>query len=171
MAETMELGQAIFGNPTGDFGMPPYADALLGGLLDEIERVYWNREQKAWEKYEDPSIPGIVFRPYYWGDDEEKAALPNFEVEGNPQKVRWYKHAKRGTNCEFEYSPEEWARWFDCAYAHIKAEDLRVIGRVMGTSEQGEEDGNRNQARQSRSFSAPANARREGDVAGETSSS
>jgi hypothetical protein len=46
-----ELGQAVFGNPTGIYELPEFAEALLKYLLDEIERIYWNVNQKKWEGY------------------------------------------------------------------------------------------------------------------------
>ena len=65
-----ELGQAIFGNATGEYDCPNFVDAFLEHICREIERVYWNIHQKEWDGYSgvDPQIPGIEYRPYYWGD-------------------------------------------------------------------------------------------------------
>lgn len=65
---TPELGQAAFGNPTGEYDCPEYVDAFVAALINEIHRVFWNREQRKWDEYEDPKIPGIEFRPYSWSD-------------------------------------------------------------------------------------------------------
>lgn len=75
----VELGQYAFGNPWGDYPGPQLVDALVREILSEIDRVFWNKNQRHWDKREDPGIPGIEFRPYYWGDDEAIAALPNLK--------------------------------------------------------------------------------------------
>lgn len=35
-------------------------------------------------------------RPYYWGDDERIARLPNFVFKPTDYKLRWYKYPLRG---------------------------------------------------------------------------
>lgn len=105
----MELGQIAFGNPTGEYETPEHAEALIEYLFSEIDRVYWNREQEEWGRNYDPRIPGIVFRPYHWGDDEE-ASKPNFESFN--QEIRWYKYPGRGVTHSKEMSEEEWIEWF-----------------------------------------------------------
>ncbi|HUU93150.1 MAG TPA: hypothetical protein VM238_18305 [Phycisphaerae bacterium] len=63
-----ELGQAVFGAAWSEHEMPDFASALLETLLVMVGNAYWNREQKDWDWLVDPKIPGIEFRPYYWGD-------------------------------------------------------------------------------------------------------
>ena len=110
---TVELGQALFGNPVGEYDMPEYATALLHTLLHQMEIEFWKREQKNWERYEDPQIPGIVYRPYCWcncGDEhtpECPARLSNFEYDG--VEIRWYKYPGRGMTCNKELTPNEWS--------------------------------------------------------------
>jgi hypothetical protein len=77
-----EIGQAVFGNPTGAYDCPEFVDAFLSHILSEIARVFWNKNQRKWDSYEDPQIAGVEFRPYYWGDctcgyDILKAAWEN----------------------------------------------------------------------------------------------
>ncbi|GAH04658.1 unnamed protein product, partial [marine sediment metagenome] len=36
-----ELGQAFFGNPMGQYECPEFVEALIGFILDEMERIYW----------------------------------------------------------------------------------------------------------------------------------
>ena len=130
-----ELGQMIFGNPTGDYDCPDYVITLLEGLLGEIERVYWNRGQEAWERFHDPKIPGITFRPYYWGDDETEASLPNFVVEGVNAEIRWYKHPHRGVSATVNWDPDQWVVWFDVAMKLItehEDEQERIERKVEG---------------------------------------
>ena len=125
-----ELGQMTFGNPTGMFAVPEFAAALIGYCLDEIERVFWNVNQREWDRYEDPSIPGIEYRPYYWGECECggqhvsgcPVELPNFKFEA--VEIRWYKYPGRGMNCNIDQDAERWSEWFDRALTAIRAKDI-----------------------------------------------
>src|SRR3990167_8428012 len=97
-----EMGQAMFGNPTGRYELPEYAEAMLFHIFKEIERMYWNNNQAQWENYQDPGIPGIEVRPYYWGNEEDekdrkRMELPNFQFERG--QIRWYKYPGRGMSC------------------------------------------------------------------------
>lgn len=124
---SLELGQMVFGNPTGAYGMPLYADALLESLLSEIERVFWNTKQKEWDRFDDPEIPGVTFHPYYWGDDLEKSSLPNFLSDLFPaQEIRWYKHPGRGTSCTVEYTPAQWVEWYTAVHSQINKADVDI---------------------------------------------
>lgn len=121
-ATTPEAGQASCGKPRGGYEMPDYARALLLNLLDEIDRVYWNREQDQWEPGEDPRIPGIVYRPFWWGkEDAPEAKLPNFEFEG--VELRWYQHPGRGMSANRDMTPAEWCAWYSRCLAIIEAHD------------------------------------------------
>lgn len=125
-----ELGQLIFGNPTGDFETEEWADALVEGLLAEIDRVYWNKNQKEWNRCADPSLDGIEFNPYYWGDiestDPEDVAereKPNLKFSFSPLEIRWYKHPGRGQSSNLDWSPAEWCAWYVLALRVIRASD------------------------------------------------
>ena len=95
----------------GPVEAPAYVCALLEGLLTEVARVFGNREQHPWDCYEDPRIPGITFRGFYWGDDEAIAALPNLEAAG--VSIRWYKHPGRSVTVDKERTPAEWCAWYE----------------------------------------------------------
>lgn len=56
-----ELGQLVFGNPIGAYESPDWVDALVNAVLNEIERVFWNKNQREWNRFEDPRIPGVEF--------------------------------------------------------------------------------------------------------------
>jgi len=112
----LEIGQALFGNPAGEYGFPEYAFALLNHLFTEISRVYGNLNQKDWRYLSDPGFPGIEVRPYYWGEDPEDAAKPNFSFGG--VEIRWYKHPGRSMSCNLVKTEVEWVAWFnDCLKA------------------------------------------------------
>jgi len=123
VSDKPELGQMVFGNPTGEVGTEEFADALITELLHEIGRVFWNREQREWDGYEDPKIKGMIFNSYYWGDDEEIAKRPNLKFETSDQEIRWYKHSGRGQSCTCEWSTDQWNGWFVSALKIIRAGD------------------------------------------------
>ena len=113
-----ELGQLIYGNPTGDYACPEWVNALVEEIISEIWRVYWNANQREWNKLDDPQIPGIEFRPYYWGDDPVEAGKPN--LKHGDIEVRWYKHPGRGQSLNVEPTPERMIGWFESALATIR---------------------------------------------------
>lgn len=115
-----ELGQALWGPPSGAFGCPDFVDALLENLLWNIEVSYWNVNQKRWDRLSDPGIPGLSYRPHYWGDDESEAALPNFKLASSRQEIRWYKHPGRGMSCSVDMSNDQWVAWYDLALDIIR---------------------------------------------------
>lgn len=121
----MELGQLMYGNPTGEYPTKNYQDALILSLLNEMDRVFWNKNQKEWDRFEDPCFVGVVFRPYYWGDDETKAALPNLMFAFSDQEIRWYKHPGRSMSVKFDWSANEWLKWYEDAYQLILANDTK----------------------------------------------
>jgi hypothetical protein len=114
-----ELGQAVFGAPTGEHELPEYALALFRGVWREIARVFWNREQREFNGYgtEDPKLPGFTVRPYR-SDDTPEAELPNF-VFGDAE-LRWYKYPGRGMSANVDWKPDQWVAWFDAAMKAIR---------------------------------------------------
>lgn len=117
---TPELGHCCFGCPTGECELPDFAEALFWHLWREIGRVYWNRTQTEFpDGGTDPGIPGIVIRPYWWGDeDAPEAASPNFAAKG--VELRWYKYPGRGMSCNVECTPARWVSWFDACLSDIR---------------------------------------------------
>ena len=121
-----EPGQICFGNPVGEHPCPRWVDALVLNILSEIERVFWNKNQRQWDNYEDPHVPGIEFHSYYWGDDdfdEAEAAKPN--LKHGDIEVRWYKRPMRGSSLNVEATPEIIIPWFESAIAAICAAEER----------------------------------------------
>ena len=116
-----ELGQALYGNPCGEYDAGDLGRACLMAAIDEIGRVFGNREQRTWDGYEDPGIDGVEFRPYYWGDDDAEAEKPNLAYGGI--EIRWYKHPGRGTTVQREVTPDEWATWLTSILRVIQEAD------------------------------------------------
>lgn len=113
----------MHGNPTGEFMTMEWQDALVQALISEVDRVYWNVAQEEWNRHTDPGIKGMEFRPYYWGDKEEEAALPNLKFEFSPQEIRWYKHIGRSMSYSTPFTMEEWVVWFNEALKVIRLHD------------------------------------------------
>lgn len=126
MSKQVELGQAVFGNPTGYYGTEDYADALIEALLSETERVFWNVNQRKWDRDEDPKIAGMEYRPYDWSDNPETTALPNLKFEHSDQEIRWYKYPHRGQSCTLDWNEKEWRVWFDKAMEIIRNGDKKL---------------------------------------------
>lgn len=119
-----ELGQMCFGTQAwGRLTCPEYVVAILWYIALEIERVEWNNTQ---EEYSSPfrnaggkwECDAFTVRAYYWGDDEAKALLPNFQYKDI--EIRWYKHVHRGTTINRVVSPEEIAVMFDECMASVR---------------------------------------------------
>lgn len=121
-----ELGQIMFGNPSGEFEMKDFETALTDYLFEEIERIYWNTNQDEWDRHEDPKMKDIEFRPYYWGEDKKEMSLPNFKIKGSPQEIRWYKHIGRSQTSAIKWNEKEWRKWFDDALIIIRKNDKNI---------------------------------------------
>lgn len=118
-----ELGQMMFRPGTWEeYAVPEFVTALLEYVIEDIGRVYGNRFQKRWDEYEDPQIPGVEYRTYWWGEeDAPEADLPNFAFGG--VELRWYKHPGRSMSANREMDAGEWASWFQECLAQVRAVD------------------------------------------------
>ena len=112
---TPELGQALFGNPTGAYDTGNLGDACRLLVLRTIETAFWNHNQREWDWHEDPKVPGLTFRPYCWDEDSPEAALPNLQIDGDPVELRWYKRPGRGDTVNVDMTPAMWEAWVDKA--------------------------------------------------------
>lgn len=99
----MELGNLIFGNSRGEFEIDRdvyqdlFAEFFRSIGIDSYGTVT-SKLAKVYPEY----IKGCTFendtfivRPYYWGDDEEIASMPNFEYKPDELKICWYKYMMR----------------------------------------------------------------------------
>ncbi len=81
--------------------------AMLDKIRKELDRHYWNANQKEMDSpFDNSGAPEykndyFAVRSYYWGDNEDIAALPNFETKY--VKAWWYKHSNRGLELEMLY--------------------------------------------------------------------
>lgn len=115
---------------------PEYVGALLSYLLDEYSRVYWNVFQEECpltaggvygigrsDKNAILSVPGLLARSYWWGDDlDPRAQEANWEFDG--VAFTWYKHPLRGLETNVQQGPEEWTAWFVRCVQMIRTADI-----------------------------------------------
>ena len=120
MSKKPELGQMMFGNPTGKYGTEEWQDALIDYLLEEIKRVYWNRNQEELDNFDDCKLKGIKIKSYYWGNDKRIAKKPNLKFIGLEQEIYWYKYPVRGQSCSKKLTTKEWIKWFNQALKIIR---------------------------------------------------
>ena len=92
----MELGNYIFGNSRGEFEVPrkEFEDLLLP-FMEEIGvglRGYDKEMDETCATYDNEVF---TIRPYYWGDDDKIASLPNFVYKPTNFEIQWYKYPLR----------------------------------------------------------------------------
>ena len=92
--EDMEMGNLIFGNSRGKYCVEPredYQDAFCQFLHDngfDFDGEY----KDGRDEFENETF---IVRPYYWGEDEKKAELPNFVYKPTGLEINWYKYPMR----------------------------------------------------------------------------
>lgn len=100
--EDMELGNLLFGNSRGKYCVEPrkvYQDAFCKFLsANGFDFGGWRGTERGYEN------DVFVIRPYYWGDDEEVAALPNFVYKPAGVEIRWYKYPMRDAYSNMDIS-------------------------------------------------------------------
>jgi len=120
-----ELGQLLIGNSSGNYNCKDYVQALINYILEELERVYFNRNQKWGEEFGVNSfkLGKVRYFPYYWGNRKKLKERPNFWLEGAKVKIYWYKHSERGLSSNVNYTPERWISWFNKCVKEVRKHD------------------------------------------------
>lgn len=122
---TPELGQEFFGNKWNAYECPEFVISMTEYLIKEIERIYWNNNQKRWEDAKNPKLKEIIYRDYYWGENKKEKNKPNFAFAG--VKIRWYKHIGRGTTTNKIMTEKKWVAWFNKTLKHIRSQQKRKV--------------------------------------------
>lgn len=97
----MELGNLLFGNSRGNFHIEREpAQDHFGRFFDVIGADYcgWADSNSPLRQYEiDYGYDTEIFtlRPYYWGEDDAIAVLPNFVYKPEAIEIKWYKYPLR----------------------------------------------------------------------------
>ena len=101
-----EIGQALFGQPFKQHGVPEIAEAALAMLSAELDRVMANATQK---EYDSPfSNTGNSFknktfevRAYSWDESVEQP----YHFKWRDIEISWYKYLGRGMSANREIDP------------------------------------------------------------------
>lgn len=104
--EDLELGNLMFGNSRGLYSVEPrsvYQNMFVDFLIRNGFDGYGYHDP-----YDDPAYENdtFVLRPYYWGEDEEVAELPNFIYKPIGLFISWYKYPMRDAYSNMDVSPE-----------------------------------------------------------------
>lgn len=106
-----KLSQFEYGIP-----VPSYASALVAGVIYELERTYPVKHNEVWDHIKDPDVNGIIYRPYIEG--QEDAGLANLETED--VGIQWHRFQGNFEFCDKDWSPAEWASWYERTIHLIK---------------------------------------------------
>ena len=93
--EDMEMGNILFGNSRGEYAVEPrgdYQEAFCDFLFRNGFDGYGVHEFRKERDFENDTF---IIRPYYWGEDEEIAQLPNFVYKPTGLEIKWYKYPMR----------------------------------------------------------------------------
>jgi hypothetical protein len=116
-----ELGQIVFGQPTEEHDLPRFAKSLFVAIVEEWERVWWNQHQESWSDHDTGDLGVLHWRPYTYAETPD--AGPNFWLDGQELKIRWYKHPGRGMSCSHEFTPSQWIAWHDAVMTELERVD------------------------------------------------
>ena len=107
--DTMEIGNLIFGHSRGNYAIPrdtwqePFAAFLEQNGFDGYG--YKDDTNDAFFENDIFSI-----RPYYWGDDDTIAELPDFVYKPNRLTISWYKYPLRDAYSSHDITVEEFKK-------------------------------------------------------------
>lgn len=110
--DDFELGNLLFGHSRGDFSIPrtkDYEDVFHLFLERSGFDAYGHPENKELESVNQAEYgfenDVFIIRPYYWGDDDDIAALPNFEYKPTGFSMTWYKYPLRDAYANANIEP------------------------------------------------------------------
>ena len=95
----------MFGNSRGEYAVEPREEyqESFACFLDALGFDYHGHDERG------DGMDNDVFtiRPYYWGEDEVIAELPNFVYKPTGLEIRWYKYPMRDAYSNQDVSVEE----------------------------------------------------------------
>ena len=104
--DTIELGNLLFGNSRGNYAIEreDWQEPFMEFLDNNGFTSYGYKEGSDERCFENDTF---IIRPYYWGDDEDIAKLPNFEYKPTGFTISWYKYPMRDAYASHDISTEE----------------------------------------------------------------
>lgn len=111
----IEIGNLLFGHSRGNFRVERHpAQELFGEFFEKLGIDHYGHPDKDSPVFQEMtddhvSIDNELFtlRPYYWGEDEEIASLPNFVYKPEEIEIRWYKYPMRDSYSNVELTDEQ----------------------------------------------------------------
>lgn len=96
--DDMELGNMMFGNSRGVYRVEP-REVYQNAFFEFLDANGWDghavrKDDLLDDAYEFENDTFII-RAYYWGEDEDIAALPNFVHKPTGLEISWYKYPMR----------------------------------------------------------------------------
>ena len=93
----MELGNAIFGSSRGfhEIKHRRVFESILIPFMEEVgvgDRGYDKEPDATYATFDNEVF---TIRPYYWGEDDKIASLPNFIYKPTNFEIQWYKYPLR----------------------------------------------------------------------------
>ena len=104
--DNMELGNLMFGNSRGKYHVEPrmeYQEPFARFMYENEFDMYGYHELTSAGSFETNTF---ILRPYYWGEDEDIAALPNFVYKPTGLEISWYKYPMRDAYSNQDVSVE-----------------------------------------------------------------
>ncbi len=103
--DDMELGNMFFGNSRGLYAVEPRMDYQepFGEFLHKLGLDYHASDEHGHGMDNDV----FTIRPYYWGEDDAIAELPNFVYKPTGLEISWYKYPMRDAYSNMDVSVED----------------------------------------------------------------
>ena len=104
--DTIELGNLLFSNSRGNYSIErsEWQD-IFCDFLDKCGFDSYGYKNDLEERcFENDTF---IVRPYYWGDDEDIANLPNFEYKPIGFTISWYKYPMRNAYASHNITTQE----------------------------------------------------------------
>lgn len=110
----MELGNLLFGHSRGAYDIERFpAQDYFSDFFEKVGLDYHGhpRDGSPLLKYVNSEglidTPMFSLFPYYWGEDEEYMAIPNFVFKPSDIEIRWYKYPLRDSYSNVELSADQ----------------------------------------------------------------
>lgn len=122
---SVELGQMFFGHGFQPLDVPPYVEAALVLVRENLSRYQWNMHQKDAEidpfgnsgaEYKDKVFE---VQAYDWSEPSDQ----EYNFKWKDFKLSWYKYFGRGMSMSREMSPDEAAVMLSEILANINKKE------------------------------------------------
>ena len=127
--ENAELGNLMFGHSYGEYQVEPrevYQDMFIDFLYRNGFDGY-GFNSNGDDCFENDTF---IVRPYYWGEDDEIANLPNFVYKPTGLEIRWYKYPMRDAYSNADVSPEDFQNILNCCEESMKNDSEHYEGNI-----------------------------------------